>query len=197
MRKNPLLKGKEMATAGLAISYAMLGLVLAIFGPFLLMHQLYKPVVVERTTPAQLKALQPRIVDEVEARPAAAGGNETEHHLLTRGFARNGAFAHNYWREAYSGGAFSYAMKVLPDAAMSVNCRYYGTEQTLRIFDVIVEDEIIGTQQLCMNNPGHYFDVEYKIPPGVTKGKSKVTVELMAHGGMTAGRMFAIETLRR
>ena len=32
MRSNPLLKGKEMATAGLAISYAMLGLVLAVFG---------------------------------------------------------------------------------------------------------------------------------------------------------------------
>jgi hypothetical protein len=39
--------------------------------------------------------------------------------------------------------------------------------------------------------------VEYKIPRSVTKGRSKVTVELMAHSGMIAGRLFAIETLKR
>jgi len=197
MRRNPLLKGKTMATAGLAISYTLLALVLAVFGPWLVLHQFYKPIVVERATKAELAALQPRIVDEVKLGPPAAGGNETEHNLLARGFSQSGAFARNNWRAAYSGGAFSYEMKVLPDAAMSVNCRYYGSEKSLTIFDIIVNDQIVGTQELNMNHPGHYFDVEYKIPRGVTKGNSKVTVELMAHGGMSAGRLFAIQTLKR
>jgi hypothetical protein len=80
---------------------------------------------------------------------------------------------------------------------MSVNCRYYGSETMERSFDIIAEDQIIGSQDLHMNNPGHYFDVEYKIPPGVTKGKSKVTVEIEGKDGMMAGRVFALQTLKR
>jgi hypothetical protein len=197
MRESPLLKGKGMAAAGLAISYAMLGLVLAVFGLFFLMRQIYRPIVVARESPAELAALQPRIVDEVRPGPAAAGGNESEHNLLNRGNSLSGTLTTNHWRSSFPGDGFSYDMKVLPDAAMSVNCRYYGGERGLRFFDIIVDNQIVGTQELDQNRPGHFFDVEYKIPAGVTKDKNKVTVEFQAREGMTAGGIFAVETLRR
>ena len=197
MRKNPLLKGREMATAGLAISYATLGLILAAFGIFLLMEKQYEPVVAVREAAPELTALRARVVDEVKPGPASAGGNEEEHKLLARGTSRSQLLRTNYWRNALSGGGFSYEMKVMPNAAMSLNCRYFGNERGDCLFDIIVDDQIVGTQELNMNNPNHYFDVEYKIPAGVTKGKTKVTVEFAAHGGMTAGRLFAVETLTR
>ncbi len=66
LRSNPLLKGKETATAGLAISYAVLGLVLAVFGTLILVQLHDKPIYVVRESPADLKELQGRIVDEVK-----------------------------------------------------------------------------------------------------------------------------------
>jgi len=197
MRENPLLKGAGLATAGLAISYATLLLLLAICALFLLMRQLDSPTVVSRESAAALAALQPRIVDEVKPGPAASGGNENGHNLLNRVGSLTGTQTTNYWRTSFAGGAFSYDLKVIPDAKMSVNCRYYGGSFGLRLFDIIVDDQIVGTQELNQNMPGHYFDVEYKIPAGVTKGKSKVTVEFQAREGMSAGGIFAVQTLRR
>ena len=195
MRRNPLLKGKGMATAGLVISYTMMGLLLAVFGTPLLVYHLAQPRTVRRESVADLAKLQPRIVDEVKFGPEAAGGNESEHKLMSRGSSRSLTFAHKPCRD---GTGFCYEMKVLPDQAMSVNCRYYGSENPSppHGFDLIVDNQIIGTQELGMNDPGHYLDVEYKIPPGITKGKSKVTVEFQARGG-TTGKIFALETLRR
>jgi hypothetical protein len=197
MRRNPRLKGKEMARAGLAIGYTVLGLVLAVLGTFLLIQLHYKPVYVVRESPAELQELQGRIVDEVKPGPASAGGNENEHRLLARGASRSGTFFSKYMREAEGGGGFSYEMRVRPEAAMSVNCRYWGGEREGHLFDVIVENEIIGTQELNGNRPGHYFDAEYIVPTRLTSGKSKVTVEFRAREGMKAGGIFAVETLRR
>jgi hypothetical protein len=197
MRENPLLKGKGMATAGLAVSYTTLGLISAAFGTFLLMEAHYEPVVTVREAAPELAALKARMVDEVKPGPASAGGNESEHNLQARGTSRSQNLAANYWRSAVGGGGFNYEMKVKPDAAMSVNCRYYGGELGGCLFDIVVDDQIVGTQELNMNLPEHYFDVEYKVPARVTKGKSKVTVEFHAHEGMVAGRLFAVETLTR
>jgi hypothetical protein len=198
MRENPLLKGAGLATAGLAISYAMLLLLLTIWALFLLMAQLDSPTVVSRESTAALEALLlPRIVDEVKPGPASSGGNESGHNLLNRGGSLTGTQTNNYWRTSFAGGAFSYDLKVLPDAKMSVNCRYYSGAFGLRLFDIIVDDQIVGTQELTQSIPAHYFDVEYKIPASVTKGKSKVTVEFQAREGMSAGGIFAVQTLRR
>ncbi len=88
-------------------------------------------------------------------------------------------------------------MRVMPGTAMSVNCRYWGGEREGHLFDIIVDNEIIGTQELNGNMPGHYFDAEYRVPTSLTQGKSRVTVEFQAREGMTAGGIFAVETLRR
>lgn len=198
LRANPLMKGREMATAGLAISYSMLALVLALGGIFFLMERQSEPVMVIRESPEALTALKPRIVDEVKIGPTTADGNETEHNLLARGNLMTGTFANKWWRSGISGGGFSYDMKVMPDVAMSVNCRYWGSEPGKgRLFDIIVDDQIVGTQALEWNVPGHYFDMEYKIPARVTRGKSKVTVEFHPHEQQAAGGLFGVQILKR
>ena len=56
---------------------------------------------------------------------------------------------------------------------MSLNCRYWGDEAAGRTFDIAVEDQIIATQDLNKNMPGHFFDVEYLIPQSLTKGEKR------------------------
>jgi hypothetical protein len=193
IRRDPLLDGNGMATAGLVISYTMLVLILGTTVGFSMFVKGLKPVQVVRETPEALAILQARVVDEV-----SPGVPQSENaHGLQFHISNNGPYGTNHFRDAYQGGFFSYTMKVLPDRAMSVNCRYWGNDTSRRNFDIVVDNQIIGTQKIDFNVPGHYFDVEYKIPAGLTKGKTQVTVEIAAHPGMVAGGVFAVQTLKR
>ena len=88
-------------------------------------------------------------------------------------------------------------MKVLPDEAMTLNCRYWGGERKGHEFDIAVDNQIIATQNLTAIAPGHFVDMEYKIPAGLTRGKTEVKVEFQAHAGMTAGGLYGCQMLKR
>jgi hypothetical protein len=198
MRANPLLKGGVMATVGLAISYTFLGLFLLFGGAYFAMAELTRPTITVRESTDQLNALKSRTVDEViPGNSAPDGARENQHNVMGRGQTQPGVYKSKGFRLATAGGCFTYEMKVKPDLPMSLNCRYWGNEGAGRTFDIIVDDQIIATQDLGAVMPGHFFDMEYKIPEEVTRGKSKVTVEFQAHEGKIAGGVFAVETLTR
>jgi hypothetical protein len=44
--------------------------------------------------------------------------------------------------------------------------------------------------------PGEYFDMEYPIPEKLTRGRRKVSVELRAEPGATAGGVFDVRILK-
>ncbi len=190
MRRNIFLTGEKMANAGLLISYCVLMAMLAVAGIALLEQWHYHPVKVIRESPDALAALQPRVVDEV-----IMGDNEDDHDVdgqMDYTTENKGKSYHSATR----GGSFSYMMKVLPDEAMTLNCRYWGSENKTHVFDVAVDDQVIATQNLTALAPGHYVDVEYKIPAGLTRGKSQVKVEFQAHAGMTAGGLYGCQILK-
>jgi hypothetical protein len=99
-------------------------------------------------------------------------------------------------RATFGGGSFSYIMKVLPGQPMSLNCVYSGNERRGHAFDILVEDQIIATEVLYYNHPGHFFYAEYKIPTSLTRGKNQVKVEFQAHGGEAAGVLYGLQTLK-
>src|SRR5262245_58026589 len=193
MRRDPTLKGEGMAHAGLIIGRCFLGVALVSVAAIGLVYWHFKPIQVVRETPQSLAELKPRIVDEVTPGPS---GNEDSHgvegiEMIT------GPFSKEFWRSAVRGGSFSYDMKVLPDKPVSLNCRYWGGEQAGRTFDIAVDNQIIATQDLTFTVPGHFFDMEYKIPARLTRGKSKVKVEFQAHPGKAAGGLFGCQILKR
>ena len=144
-----------------------------------------------RESPEAIAAMQPRIVDEV-----IIGENEDDHDMdgqMVAMMSNNGKTA----RAALRGGSFSYTMKVLPQEAMTLNCRYWGGEKKDHVFDIAVDDQIIATQNLTSIAPGHFVDMEYKIPASLTRGKTEVKVEFQAHAGMTAGGLYGCQMLRR
>ena len=180
-----------MANAGLLISYCVLMATLAVAGIFLLEHWHFSPVKVMRESPEAIAAMQPRVVDEV-----IIGENEDDHdvdgqmHFMTANKGKP-------YRSATRGGSFSYTMKVLPHEAMTLNCRYWGGEKKGHVFDIAVDDQIIATQNLTAIAPGHFVDMEYKIPASLTRGKTQVKVEFQAHAGMTAGGLYGCQMLKR
>lgn len=141
---------------------------------------------------ARRKALAARLVDSVKV-----GERESEAAHGWRGSGSNsGAHLDRRWRDARGGGWFSYELAVLPEGPMTVMCTYWGSDTGGRVFDVLIDDTKIATQKLDRNRPEEFFDVEYPIPPKLTRGKEKVTVKFAAHPGRTAGGIFALATLK-
>ena len=191
MRRSVFLEGEKMANAGLLISYCVLTATLAVTGTFLLAHWHFSPVKVMRESPGAIAAMQPRVVDEV-----IIGENEEDHDMdgqMLSMSANNGKTA----RSAIRGGSFNYTMKVLPHAALTLNCRYWGGERKDHLFDIAVDNQIIATQNLSAIAPGHFVDMEYKIPASLTQGKDQVKVEFQAHAGKTAGALYGCQMLKR
>jgi len=191
MRCSIYLEGKKMANAGLLISYCVLMATLAVTGTFLLAHWHFSPVKVMRESPAAIAAMQPRVVDEV-----IIGENEDDHDMdgqMVSMMSNNGKTG----RSALRGGSFSYTMKVLPREAMTLNCRYWGGEKKDHVFDIAVDDQIIAAQNLTSIAPGHFVDMEYKIPTSLTRGKTQVKVEFQARTGKTAGGLYGCQMLKR
>ena len=99
------------------------------------------------------------------------------------------------WRHAANGGFFGYTLAVSPDQPTTLRCTYWGSDSGPRTFDILVDERKIATQTLDRDKPDEFFDVQYKLPVDLTRGKSKVTVKFQAHPGKTAGGLFGVSTL--
>jgi hypothetical protein len=191
MRRNIFLVGEKTASAGLLISYCVLLATMAVAGIFLLEHWHFSPMKVMRESPEAIASIQPRVVDEV-----VIGENEDDHDMNGQMLSMSGNNGKQS-RSAIRGGSFSYMMKVLPHEALTLNCRYSGSEKKDHTFDIAVDNQIIATQNLTAVAPGHSVDMEYKIPVSLTLGKTEVKVEFQAHAGMTAGGLYGCQILKR
>jgi hypothetical protein len=195
LRRNPALRGKRLATAGLVISYAFLLGMTAILttGLFVLNPKQGRQVTLEEQETTTPEVVAARRVDELKLRDPQS---ESEHNLKIR-FGGGGFFMDRPVRDASNGGFISFTMKVDPVAPMSLYCTYWGNDAGGRRFDIIVNDEVIATQVLDYNDPGRFFDVEYKIPHGITRGQTNVTVVLQAYPRKTVGGIFGCQMLKR
>jgi hypothetical protein len=140
---------------------------------------------------AKQKALLERTVDSVEI---ADEKSEREHNLQS---ARSefGYHLQRSWRHATRGGWFSYDVKVLPDKPMALMCTYWGSDVG-RTFDILIDGTKIATQVVNVPRPGDFFDVEYKIPAELTRGKNKVTVKFQSYPDGIAGGLFGLVMLK-
>ena len=190
MRKDVFLEGEKIANAGLIVSYCVLTLMLLFATAGLAVRWHFHPT---RTVLQSGDALVPasRIVDEVTiAETEEDHDMEGSHEPTTLIGTKKG-------RKASRGGYFSYTMKVLPHESMSLTCRYWGGEPKGRWFDIAIDGQVIATQKLDHDVPNKFFDVEYKIPAALTRGKTSVTVQFQARPAWTAGTVYGCRMLKR
>lgn len=166
----------------------------------------WRDVAASRETAAhKRKQIEPRIVDEI----LFGQRNEYAHKLHGKGW-KSEAFQNRVWCESARGGCFEFAMKVKSDRPMSLQCTYWGDEKETtvelftgkenpsgpRAFDILVDGKQIAEQNLKLNKPGEFIDLDYAIPAELTRGKTNVTVKFQAHTNATAGRLFGCLTLQ-
>ena len=124
------------------------------------------------------------------------GSEQSERdHNLQQENSRTGTFEGKTVREA-RGGWFSYDLKAATDRPLLLVCTYIGSEGRARAFDVLVDGEKIATQRLEIH-PTEMFDVEYKLPEALTRGKQKITVKFQALPNSTAGQVLDVRLARQ
>lgn len=133
-----------------------------------------------------------RIVDQVIIGDEAS---ETAHHLQGEN-TQSGPYGSAHWRHCASGGFFSYDLKVEPDGPMTLVATYWGSDGPPRRFDILVEGQVVATQELNRNRPNKFFEVEYPLPLELTQGREQITVRFQPHPGNTAGGVFGLAILR-
>lgn len=100
------------------------------------------------------------------------------------------------FREADEHGWFSCDVRVMPGEENTVMFTYWGSERGRKMFDILVDDTKLGTQELNSNDPGHFFDVSYKLPAELTKGKEKVTIKFVALPGKRVGAVYSCRIVK-
>jgi DUF1680 family protein len=96
-------------------------------------------------------------------------------------------------REARNGW-FSYTLKVLPNAPMTLVCTFVGSEGRRRAFDILVDGDKVATPSLEIH-PTELFDMEFQLPEALTRGKQIITVKFQALPGSTAGSVYDVRII--
>lgn len=194
-RKDVSLRGKGLALAGLAIGYlSLLGSIAFLMVGFFVLHPKSGHQLTAKEQAANTPAiLAARRVDEVKIGDFES---ESAHQMKTR-FSRGGEFSGRRVRDALNGGMISYDLQVDPVQPVNLYCTYWGNDSGGRRFDILVNEKVIATQVLDFNDAGHFFDVEYKIPQELTRGRTNVTVVFQAYPRKTAGGLYGCQTLKR
>jgi|KBSSwiS6_1023812.scaffolds.fasta_scaffold00707_2 DUF1680 family protein len=98
-------------------------------------------------------------------------------------------------REARRGHNFVFEMKTKQETNCSLLLTYIGDDKD-RKFDILVEGVKIATEDWKGGKTGKFYDIAYKIPEELLKGKEKITVKIDANQGRTAGRVFGVRIIR-
>jgi hypothetical protein len=98
-------------------------------------------------------------------------------------------------REARTGHHFAFEMKIQPGTNNRLLFTYIGDDKD-RIFDILINGQLLLTETLQGGQSGRFYDREYPIPAGLLTTGDKITVRVEANHGKTAGRVFGARILR-
>jgi len=95
------------------------------------------------------------------------------------------------------GGWFSFDLAVYKGQPMGLAVEYWGGFPGSKTFDILVNDNLIKTENISNIKDGEYVDITYDIPDEITFDKTVVTVKFKAHEGHMAGPVFGVRTIKR
>jgi DUF1680 family protein len=98
-------------------------------------------------------------------------------------------------REARRDNYFSFEMNVSGVSSCNLLLTYIGDDKD-RNFDILIDGVKIATENWKGGKTGKFYDIEYKIPGELLKNKSKITVQIEANQGKTAGRIFGARIIK-
>jgi DUF1680 family protein len=118
-------------------------------------------------------------------------------HLMKQKNTQTGIHKEEAWRNARTGGYFQYELKTAGQEDLSLLLRYWGNETGSRTFDILIDDQLLTTENIVGKwNKEDFTDVEYPIPSGMLKSKEYITVKFLPKKDNDGGRIFNVRLLR-
>jgi len=138
-------------------------------------------------------ALAQRTVDVV-----IAGEQQPEaDHKMQQMNTSTGNRFDEFWREARNGGYMSYLMSTEKETALSLMVRYWGAENGNRKFDIMVDDQLLVSEDLTNKwNEQRFKEITYSIPAEMLANKQYVRIKFQAKTGNVAGAIYQIRLVR-
>jgi DUF1680 family protein len=91
---------------------------------------------------------------------------------------------------------FSFDLPVEAARPMTLVVTYIRDEWRRRTFDILIDGVRIAEQVIEQRGPQQFFNVEYPLPAGAVKDKTKVTVRFQATGGNEIAAVFGLRMIR-
>jgi DUF1680 family protein len=131
----------------------------------------------------------PRVIDRT-----GPSFKDVEHNPQN-GSQKPQGWSHLGYRTRHSGDWFSWDLKVLPDAPITLRVGCSGGEFGIVkfAFDVLVDGQKVG--EMAVPSPEGRVDGVFALPKELTQGKEKITVRFQAQQGKQAGRVFDVLTV--
>ena len=118
-------------------------------------------------------------------------------HLMRQQSTQTGVHKEESFRNARSGGYFQYGMKTNGSEDLSLMVRCWGNETGNRTFDIMIDDQLLVTENLIDRwNKNEFINVEHKIPAEMLKSKTNLTVKFVGQERNNAGRIFSVRLLK-
>ncbi|MGN6402844.1 MAG: beta-L-arabinofuranosidase domain-containing protein [Flavisolibacter sp.] len=118
-------------------------------------------------------------------------------HQMKSDKSRAGNNQDQMFREAFSGGYFSYEMNTNKEQNLSLMVRYWGAEWGSHKFDIYIDDKKLTTEDNTGKwNLSQFKEVSYAIPEEFIKGKEKVRIKFVAQDGSSAGPVYSVRLVK-
>lgn len=138
-----------------------------------------------------LLALDRRTVDAVRAGEQQP---EADHFMFSENSGAS-VFYGQPCRNAYNG-MFGYRLRTQNTSGLKLMVRYWGNETGSRRFDVLLDGELLATENIADRwRDDRFVDVEYDLPAHVADADS-ITVAFRSHEGNFAGDVYHVRLVR-
>lgn len=117
-------------------------------------------------------------------------------HKLKEERSNPGEFKGRKMRES-RGGWFSLELGVYKGQPMGLVVEYWGGFPGSKTFDILINEELIATENISNIKDGAFIYKEYEVPDRLTVDKEKIVVKFKAHDGNMAGPVFSVRTIKR
>lgn len=93
---------------------------------------------------------------------------------------------------------FSYDLPVEPDHPMTLILTYNSGDRrgTPALFDILVDDRLVQSQEIRLSDPPRFYDVEYPLAADIVAGKQMITVRFQATEGSQVATLFGVRVIR-
>ena len=99
-------------------------------------------------------------------------------------------------RSVERGGSMSFDMKLMKGNLVALVVEYWGGYTGSKTFDILVDGDLLATENISNKKPGEFIDILYELPNEIAMIKGKVTITFKPHDGHRAGPVFGVRTIK-